>query len=274
MSTNRDRLSELPTHAAGIRVRTASDATANFRRLCTLARCLLLLPLLFSLEAGAQQTSAPGITEPFLDSTLSAAAAGIVGARRFKEGDAIKQGDVLVELDKRLEELDVMRRKAVHEQAKNEFEITKALFEKANSSTPRVDVEKRQLEYEVSRVEHDLAREQLRRRHITAPFDGVIAEIFLQVGEACQLQQPVVRIVDTRRCHFVSNVEAKAGRSLKSGQQVSLEIDTGGTPVRLAGIISFVSPVVDPASGLLKVKVVFDNPDGAIRPGVAGRMTF
>src|SRR5207249_11076607 len=137
--------------------------------------------------------------------------AGIIGQRRFKEGDAIKGGDVLVELDKRLEELEVERRKAIYAQAKREFEITKALYEKPNSSTPKVDVEKRQLEYDVAKVEFKLAQEPLRRRHIAAPFDGSIAELFLQVGEACPIQQPAVRTMDTCQCYFVSNVVATAG---------------------------------------------------------------
>src|SRR5205814_8432145 len=140
------------------------------------------------------------------------------------------------------EELEVARRKAIHDQAKTEFEITKALYEKPNSSTPKVDVEKRQLEYEVAKVEFELAQEQLRRRHITAPFEGSIAEIFLQVGEACPIQQSVVRIVDTRQCYFISNVEAKAGHALVTGQSVDLEIESGTASLRLPGRVSFVSP--------------------------------
>ena len=242
-----------------------------FRRvLGAAALCVLFV----ASSTHAQQTTANGITEPFLDSTLSTPVSGIIGLRRFKEGDAIKQGDILVELDKRLEELDVVRRKAVYEQAKTEYEVTKALFEKPNSSTPKVDVEKRQLEYDVAKVEYELAQEQLRRRHLTAPFDGSIVELFLQVGEACQIQQPVVRIVDTRQCYFICNLEAKTGLNLKLGQTVTLDLDTSGQPARVTGRISFISPVVDPASGLLKVKVLFDNPNGTIRPGVAGKMTF
>jgi multidrug efflux pump subunit AcrA (membrane-fusion protein) len=70
-------------------------------------------------------------------------------------------------------------------------------------------------------------------------------------------------------------VEARAGHNLQPGQQVNLEIDAGrGAPVQLAGKVNFVSPVVDPASGLMKVKVIFENSNGAVRPGVAGKMTF
>ena len=84
--------------------------------------------------------------------------------------------------------------------------------------------------------------------------------------------QPLVRVVDTRQCYFVCNLEAKAAGRLKCGQGVKLEIETAPAPVHIEGKIVFLSPVVDPASGLQKVKVLFDNPEGKICPGVAGKM--
>jgi len=82
------------------------------------------------------------------------------------------------------------------------------------------------------------------------------------------------RLVDTRRCYFVCNVDAKAGHGLRLGQSVNLEIESGPAPLLVSATLTFVSPVVDPASGLMKVKDVFDNAEGKVRPGVAGRMTF
>jgi RND family efflux transporter MFP subunit len=137
-------------------------------------------------------------------------------------------------------------------------------------------LDKKLADYKVAVAESELAKEQVRKRSILAPFDGYVTEIFIQVGEACQLQvqQPILRLVDTRRCYFVCNVESKAGHALRLGQKVDLEIESGPVVALLQGTISFVSPVVDPASGLMKVKVLFDNADGKIRPGVAGKMTF
>ena len=51
-----------------------------------------------------------GITEPFLDVTLSASVAGIITAQKFREGDFVKEGDVILELDRKLEELETARR--------------------------------------------------------------------------------------------------------------------------------------------------------------------
>jgi multidrug efflux pump subunit AcrA (membrane-fusion protein) len=94
----------------------------------------------------------------------------------------------------------------------------------------------------------------------------------LHPGEACQAQQPLVRLVDPRKCYFIFNVDAKTGYGLKQGQNVRIEIEAGSKTEVFPGAIFFVSPVVDSASGLLRVKVLFENPDGKIRPGVAGRI--
>jgi len=224
--------------------------------------------------AAAETISVAGISEPILDSTLGTQVAGIVGGRKFEEGDFVKKDDVLIELDKGLEELEVARREVVLEPLKADYEAAKYLFEQPKSSMSKEALDKKHSDYKVAMAEYALAKEQLRKRSILAPFDGFITEIFQQVGEACQIQQPVLRLVDTRRCYFVCNVDSKAGDSLRPGEKVDLEVESGRAAVLVPGTISFVSPVVDAASGLMKVKVVFDNPDGKIRPGVAGKMTF
>ena len=94
---------------------------------------------------------------------------------------------------------------------------------------------------------------------MVAPFDGTVTTVMLDVGEACQAQQPLVRLVDTRKCYFICNVEAKAGYTLKAGQTVKLDIEAG-TRCKISAELFLVSPVVDPASGLMRVKVVFENP--------------
>jgi len=212
-----------------------------------------------------------GITEPILDVTLSAPVAGIVGARPFKEGDFVKSGQVVMEQDKRLEEIEALRRKASADTLQTEVERLRTL-QKNTKSVSQEELDKKETELKVAVAERDLAQEQLRRRHLFAPFDGTITEIYKQVGESCLPNEKLLRIVDTRRCYFVANVVAKAGFQLKAGQAVKLEIEAGAAMVSVEGTISFVSPVVDPASGLLRVKAVFENQDGRIRPGVAARM--
>lgn len=213
-----------------------------------------------------------GITESINDVTLSTPLAGIVGKRPHKEGDRVRAGEAAVELDKRLEELEVDRRKFAMDLKKSDLDSTRALFEKKALSISREEMDKKISEYNIAAVELELAKEQLRKRQIIAPFEGMIVDLPVKEGEACQALQPLVRIVDAKRCYFVANVEAKSGHGLKVGKNVKLQVEAGNETVPFPGIIGFVSPVVDPASGLLKIKVTFENAEERIRPGVAGKM--
>jgi len=237
------------------------------------ASTLLTIAALFLISTvrAADSPSAIGITEPVLDVTLSAPVTGIVTTRRFAEGDFIKEGDVILELDKKLEELETERRKLVRDQKWNDFEATRKLFA-STKGVSKEDVDKKEVEFKVAAVEHEMAAEQLRRRQIIAPLAGTVTEITLEIGEACQPYQPLVRIVDARRCHFITNLDARFGARLKMGQTMKLEITSGSGPVSVQGKIIFLSPVVDPASGLQKVKLLFDNADGKVPPGVAGKL--
>jgi len=237
----------------------------------------LLSSLLFGLMASAlvhAEQQAAGITEPVCDVVLSPAVPGLVSAWKFKEGDFVKENDVVIELDNKLETLETERRKLVMENRKTDWEALQTLFKKSSISVKKEELDKAETEYKIAVVEHQMAKEQLRRRSIIAPCSGYVAAITRDVGEACEEYQPLVRVVDTRQCYFVSNVEAKAGGSLKLGQTVNLEIETSTKPASVSGQITFLSPVIDPASGLRRVKVVFDNSDGKINPGVAGKMRF
>jgi RND family efflux transporter MFP subunit len=256
-----------PPHVGG------DEREVHGKALCRRAAgaTFLLVVALAASGRAADAPSAAGITEPFLDVTLSAPVPGIVATHKLKEGEFIREGQVLLELDKKLEELETERRKLVRDQKRNDYEGTRKLFSTTRGIS-KEELEKKEVEYKVAAVEYDMAEEQLRRRQVISPLSGTITEILLEVGEACQAYQPVARVVDTRRCYFVTNIEARSAGRLKLGQAVKLEVDGGPGSTPIEGNIVFVSPVLDPASGLQKVKVLFENSDGKVRPGVAGRM--
>src|ERR1051326_7158070 len=86
---------------------------------------LAAIALLTAWPLRAQTVVTLGITEPILDATLGTPVAGIIGAGNLKEGDCVKKGDVVIELDKSLEELEVARREVVLEPLKADFEASK-----------------------------------------------------------------------------------------------------------------------------------------------------
>jgi multidrug efflux pump subunit AcrA (membrane-fusion protein) len=59
---------------------------------------------------------------------------------------------------------------------------------------------------------------------------------------------------------------------IRAGSSVVLQLGSDTEPIQRLAHLVFVSPVADPASGLVDVMAEFDNADGSIRPGTAGRI--
>lgn len=262
-------------------------------------RALLLFALLLGMETSplwSQGLASRGITEPFRDANVSATVGGTVVAVKAKEGQFMREGETVIELDHALEALEVERRKLVAEStvevdgARARVETLRADLEgtrKLHAGTKSVsldDLQKKELEYRLAEseldrllvaekreeIEYRIAEAQLAKRFITAPFDGIIVQILLEEGEGCNQQQTLFRIVDTRRCRLVVHMEQAPALKMKLGKAVSLKIQEPDGPVAVQGTVEFVSPVVDASSGLREVKVVFENPEGRIHPGVTG----
>jgi RND family efflux transporter MFP subunit len=262
---------------------------------------VLLCACALGSDVGTAQPSEPlsiaGITEPVSEATLSAMVPGTIRKIHFREGASVKAGDVILELDKQQEELEVARRKLVWESraevdsasdrvatVKMDLDATRTLFEQSQSVS-KDEMDKKELEYKLAvaelerlrvaedreKIEYEMALDQLARRDLKAPFDGTITKIHREIGESCEPDSPLADLVDASRFYFVASVEAGVALRLKVGDPVDFADGTAsGTGV--PGRISFVSPVLDPASGLQSIKAVFDNPDARVRPGAAGNM--
>jgi RND family efflux transporter MFP subunit len=212
-----------------------------------------------------------GITEPIRDAILNSPVDGIIDRQFFEEGRFAQEGEILLQLNKSLQELEAARRSIVRDNRKKELDRMEALFRETRSVSEE-DLDKKRLEYQEAEAEYELAVDLVRKREITAPFSGFVVDWFNRdPGEGCkQNETPLVRLVDTRQIRFICNLEAGLGRDLREKQVVPLELADGADQRTVEGVIVFISPIIDAASGLLTVKVLFQNPDGAIRPGVRG----
>lgn len=208
-----------------------------------------------------------GITEPFGDATLTTPVAGVISKIHFREGDSVSTGAVLIQLDSRLEELEVQRRTIAVDNASAVLRRTEQLAA-TSKAVAAEELDKQRAEQRIAQAEVDFAKEQLRRRQIAAPFSGVIADLFgLDPGEGCQPQTPMVRLVDTRRCLFVADVDGKMAQRLSTGQKFPLSLETNAGIKTTEAELQFISPVAHPGSGLVKIKAVFDNSKTRVAAG-------
>jgi len=248
----------------------------------------------------AEPITVTGITEAIRDITISAEVSGLVTAVPVREGQLVKKGQILMELNHELESLEVRRRrlmldsrvelKAAAERAEilsELLELSRSLYQKTKSISLEdlrhkelehiiavMELQRLELEEKREQIEYHMALEKLEQKRLKAPVAGIVVNIYVEPGESCELRQPLVQMVDISRCRLVCNVDEHLGPVLKRGKTVQLRLTAGGNVCEKQGKIIFVSPVVDPASELLVVKTEFENSDGKVRPGVFGTLSL
>ena len=247
--------------------------------------------------APAAPVPAAGITQAIHDLKLSVTAAGRIEALFVKEGDRVRKGDLLLHMDRTLEALEVRRREVMLEDTARLDELrakeltlteqvgaAKLLLSTGGVSRKQVEdeelalgaivAERKSIEFAKrrERVELDLAREAYERRHLRSPIDGMVTRIVSRIGESVAPHEPVMVVVDVRTVRFTGTVPLAEVSRIRAGSSVVLQLGSDAEPLNRLAHLVFVSPVADPSSGLVDVMAEFDNADGSVRPGTAGRI--
>jgi multidrug efflux pump subunit AcrA (membrane-fusion protein) len=90
------------------------------------------------------------------------------------------------------------------------------------------------------------------------------------VGEWAKAGDPMLHLVDTSIAILRLSVPHAIAGSLRVGSKQVILLEAGSTESQVLGMIKFVSPVADPASGLVQVELSFNNPAGRIKTGIKG----
>ena len=259
----------------------------------------ILSALLFSLSVqGLYAAAFDGVTEPIEQAKIGFTVPGKIDSIWVKEGAFVHKGDTLMNLIKTEEELRVHMTKIIADdysgiassKAKmdtymKDYYAIKKLFETSNSVSQE-EVWEKQMNFDISRadwnaakvtktkdtLEYRMAKAQLQKMYLIAPFDGEIVSISKNKSESVEALEPIVEIADVRTCRMTAYILANKATKLKVGQSVKLSLNGSASQRVKNGTIEFVSPVVDKASLLRTVKVIFNNADKSVEPGVTGKL--
>jgi membrane fusion protein (multidrug efflux system) len=228
----------------------------------------VLLFLIFGTTlAAAASPDAEGVLLPFKEVTVSSAVQGILATVNFKEGDAVETDALLASLIDRVEAADVQRFAKVLEQKEFAAQGTSNLFRDKVVSEGEA-IEKR-IDRDIAKLQHDIAKEQLERRKIRSPISGIVVEKKKEAGEAVDANEAVFHLVDISRVYLQVFIDSVQALKLARGQSVAVRFPEYGDLHR-TGAIDFIDPRIDGASGLVRVKVLIDNPDRKLIAGMRG----
>ncbi len=225
-----------------------------------------------------------GFTEPYADINMAAAEMGTLSRVDVKDGDVVRVGQVIANLDDAVLQASLevaragMTAAGEMQSATTQFELKKVelkklteLFGRNHASQQELDrvrgevrlsearIQSVREDLEVRRLEYARIEAQLRQRQIRSTIDGVVVDVRKDHGEFVSPSDPVVaRIVQLDPLLVVFSVPNERREDVKRGQSVNMTI---GQHSAAAGIVEYVSPTADASSGTFRVKIRLPNPN-------------
>ena len=251
---------------------------------------------LFSSSVAAEVFT--GVVHPQHDVELSMGEPGVVRNLSVKEGERVEEGQLLLGLQDRLQQVKAKKRRLIWRD-RSELRATnkrlkilekmlgnsRELYEQSGSISQdelyklelrviraKSKKEKLKLREEREKLEYAEAERKIDRRKLRSPIPGKITNIKIEIGEWAKPGDTLLRIVDASRVFLQISVPNSIAKGLEVGSRVPIQLKGRQSPQPVEGMVEFVSPVADSASGLVKIRIGFANPEWRIRPGVKARV--
>jgi membrane fusion protein (multidrug efflux system) len=213
----------------------------------------------------------PGETEAWQDVRLASETDGVVERIGFKEGQSVRKGQLIAKVD-------VAALKAALDQAEASFDLAEKLYKRRKMLFERKVIAKEELDR--SENERTLTVARLRRAKVEyergfvrSPINGLVNYLHIDVGEFVDRGDPVADLVNVDKIKINVNVPELDVRYLRGGQKTMVTVDAFPDR-RLTGTIDFVAYKADPATKTFHIRVLIDNPERQIRPGMIARVAF
>ena len=204
---------------------------------------------------------------PVRSAQVQAGVDGVVKNVFVREGDFVRQGTVLAEMEDWDYRADLAGAEAKYAEAMATMNRALAQNDGALAGTQRAKVD-------YYRSELARARERLDRTRIAAPFDGVVttAQVMNSVGRRLMHGDTFAELIQTSPVTADVAIPEEDVTLLRSGETASIKLES--FPLQtFRGDVTLVSPhsQVEPERRVFVARVKVLNGDGAIRPGMQGR---
>jgi membrane fusion protein, multidrug efflux system len=238
----------------------------------TVARVDLVEPLLVR---GA--IAAP----PNEDVKLASQVPGRVVAMRVAEGDTVRAGQVLAEIEtppledqQRQARAALAQARAALENARLNLARTERLFERGIAAGKEVEDARAQgasaeAALEEAQAALATADRQLSRAHVTSPISGQVVKRFVGVGEQVDgtAAQPLLEVANVERVEVAAHVAADHLARVRVGQPAAVASDAW--PDRtFEGEVVAIAPAVDPGTNSALVRIRVNNPGLLLKVGM------
>jgi len=226
---------------------------------------------------------APAVSKPSQKRELTITIRGTISQVPVKEGDTVKEGQLLMAEDDRVEQKELERlqieaqsqiavQAAMAELKVKEADLTNVENMYKNNASNETELRKAQAEAEVAQLQVEKARQDLELKKKEAekqaavlelmrrvsPIDGVVAKLEVGVGEVVDPTKPVCTVVRNDPLWVEAYVPIGVAAQLKVGQKMQARYPE--QEQWLEGEVNFLSPVADDRSGMRLIRLQLPNP--------------
>ncbi|QKE63557.1 efflux RND transporter periplasmic adaptor subunit [Aquipseudomonas campi] len=189
---------------------------------------------------------------------------GRLAAVHFREGEAVKAGELLVSLDDAIARAELAQAQANLDLAEKSFARTQLLFKRGASNAQAQD--EAQSQQQAARASLALAQARLDKTQIRAPYDGVLGLRQVSVGDYLSAGQDLVNleVLDPLKVDF--RIPQKAVSQVGLGQAIELSLDAYPGE-RFKGTIIALNPRLDEVGRSQAIRAQVDNQDQRLKPG-------
>ncbi len=203
------------------------------------------------------------------EATVLSKTSGVIQQILAEEGQRVSAGQVLARLETDRLKLEAARAKAEADKARENFERNTRIFERNLISKDLYDQSRFALD--AARAAYDITALTLRESEIRAPIGGIVSARYIKVGNAIQPNSQAFKITQMDTLHAHIYVPERDIHKLAPKQVATMSLDAWPEK-SFNGTILRVNPVVDAATGTVKVTVAMAGNQRELKPGMFGRV--
>ena len=215
-------------------------------------------PVERTLEAVGTVASAQGVA-------ITSEVPGVVTKIGFDSGDSVKKGQVLVQLDTRVERAQLAQAKARRKLASTSLRRTQSLVPAGAASESSLDADTSTFESAAAEVK--ALQAQLAKKTIRAPFSGRLGIRRVDMGQYLNAGTELTVLETADELYIDFTLPQGHLAEITEGTAVRVTVD-GEEPLRLEGTIEAVDPSVNASTRTLQLRASVSASGDKLRPGM------
>ncbi|HPF78487.1 MAG TPA: efflux RND transporter periplasmic adaptor subunit [Alphaproteobacteria bacterium] len=208
-----------------------------------------------------------GRTQASRQVNLKAETEGAIASILVDKGDVVKEGQILAKLALRDRAAQVLDAEQLLNQRQIQYNAAKELTEKGFNSRVRLAEARAQLE--AARAQLKQAKVELANINIKAPFDAVINDQMVEIGDYVSKGNDVFELVDLDPIEITGYLTEKQIGNVSEGIQAVAELLKGE---EVTGEITFIAAAADPQTRTFKMEMTLPNPEHSIKEGLTAKI--